>query len=600
MDYEFLKNKVFDTLGFHYNGTIQFEEHPGFRVSCADGSATVGAESPAALCRALCEMAQAISSGKDRFHIEKSSHFTWCGPMLDVSREGVFRVEQIKKYIDMIACLGMNMLMLYTEDVYEMEKYPFFGYKRGRYTLAELKEADDYAYSMGVELIPCIQTLGHLESYLCWAESAPVKDTRWSILPGDEKSLAFVEDMLITCKKAFRSKNIHIGMDEAVWAGTGAYFKKHRGEVIDQTAIIFDHLKKVCKLCEKYDYNPIIWSDLFFVDEKIGEMYTENAKLPEEYSGQVPANVRFMYWEYHAEDKNLYRAVLKNHKESGNPIAYAGTGWNYESFTPNTVYGFKTCIPGLKACIEENCDMVLNTLWSCCGETSLYACFPSNALFAEYMWSGADASEDDAWAMNEFLTGTPKKLYDAADALHCGLEPERRMGRKLLRMDVLETVRAQDTGFLHDNFPDVFHGEEPMQSLFAAADEIRDYISENGDRLECFTTAEHALRTSGYKAYIHAHLWDAYKNNNTEELTKICSEILPLCRESYKNLYTVFGQQWKKEYKSFGWEWHCQRVGFQIARIDYAIDMLTQYLNREISCIEELEIEPLNQNIYFG
>ena len=601
MDFDYLKNKVFETLDFSCDFNFKFESCKGFKISLSDNVATIGADSPSAVCRAFFEFAKAVSDGKIEFQIEKFQHFKWCGVMLDVSREGALKTEQIKKYIDMTACLGMNMIMLYTEDMYEMENYPFFGYKRGRYTVKELKDIDDYAYSLGIELIPCIQTLGHLENYLCWAEASPVKDTRWSILPGAEESLRFVEDMLKTCKRIFRSNNIHIGMDEAVWTGTGAYFKKHKGEAIDQHALLFDHLQKVCKLCKNYDYNPIIWSDLFFADSKTGASYTKNSDLPESFKAYVPDNVRFMYWEYHGKEKDLYKSVLESHKKSGNPFAFAGAGWCYESFTPNTVYSFKTNIPGLDASIETGCEMILNTLWgNGCYETSYFTCFPTNALYSEYMWSGSDATREAAWETNEFLTKVPKKVYDDMDCLHFGLDGDRRLARKLLRTDVFETGRAQDTGYLQANIPEVFENGEPMKTYFDAADRLEEYIDKNGDWMEYFSVAAAALRTAGYKAYIHTNLYSAYQTGNRAELLKITEDILPKCRESYKTLYTLFHKWWKRECRAFGWDWHCQRVGYQIAEIDYAKDTLKGYLNGELSSIDELEEKPLNQNIYYG
>lgn len=67
--------------------------------------------------------------------------------------EPLLRCFLTQKHID-VAALGMNMLILYTEDMFELEGHPKFGYLRGRYSLDELREVDDYGYEMGVELIP--------------------------------------------------------------------------------------------------------------------------------------------------------------------------------------------------------------------------------------------------------------------------------------------------------------------------------------------------------------------------------------------------------------------------------------------------------------
>ena len=75
-----------------------------------------------------------------------------------------------------MAIFGMNMLMLYTEDTYEIEGYPFFGYQRGRYTNEELREIDDYAFDLGIEVIPCIQTFGHLGKFLRYKQHSNIAE----------------------------------------------------------------------------------------------------------------------------------------------------------------------------------------------------------------------------------------------------------------------------------------------------------------------------------------------------------------------------------------------------------------------------------------
>lgn len=79
------------------------------------------------------------------------------GLMLDCSRNAVMTISMIKKFIDIMKKMGYTSLQLYTEDTYEVEKEPMFGYLRGKYTKDELKEIDAYAKSRSVELIPCVQ-----------------------------------------------------------------------------------------------------------------------------------------------------------------------------------------------------------------------------------------------------------------------------------------------------------------------------------------------------------------------------------------------------------------------------------------------------------
>ena len=99
------------------------------------------------------------------------------GVMLDCSRNAVLKPESVKTFAKIIKAMGYDTLMLYTEDTYEIPEYPWFGYMRGRYTQAELREIDDYAYMLGIEVIPCIQTLGHLATTIRWNYAAKMSDT---------------------------------------------------------------------------------------------------------------------------------------------------------------------------------------------------------------------------------------------------------------------------------------------------------------------------------------------------------------------------------------------------------------------------------------
>ena len=54
--------------------------------------------------------------------------------MLDCSRNAVFTVEKVKSFIRIMAKLGMNTLMLYTEETYTVPDEPYFGAYRGRYS----------------------------------------------------------------------------------------------------------------------------------------------------------------------------------------------------------------------------------------------------------------------------------------------------------------------------------------------------------------------------------------------------------------------------------------------------------------------------------
>ena len=90
------------------------------------------------------------------------------GVMIDFSRNGVMTVESLKAFLSTIKKMGYNTLFLYMEDTYEVEGEPYFGYMRSRYSIKEMKEIDEFCTSIGVEAIPCIQTLAHMKTFFKW------------------------------------------------------------------------------------------------------------------------------------------------------------------------------------------------------------------------------------------------------------------------------------------------------------------------------------------------------------------------------------------------------------------------------------------------
>ena len=55
------------------------------------------------------------------------------GVMVDCSRNGVMKPDELMRFIDVIVKMGYNCLELYTEDTYEVEDELYFGYLRNKY-----------------------------------------------------------------------------------------------------------------------------------------------------------------------------------------------------------------------------------------------------------------------------------------------------------------------------------------------------------------------------------------------------------------------------------------------------------------------------------
>lgn len=171
--------------------------------------------------------------------------------MVDCSRNAVKNIQTVKKLIRNLAMIGYTSLMLYTEDTYEVENEPMFGYLRGRYTKAEMKELDAYANQWGIELIPCIQTLAHLNQLTRYKYSHfKCFDCEDILFVGEERTYALIDNMFKTLSECYASRRIHIGMDEAWLLGRGKYLNKNG--LAPRFEILCVHLQKICEIARKY------------------------------------------------------------------------------------------------------------------------------------------------------------------------------------------------------------------------------------------------------------------------------------------------------------------------------------------------------------
>ena len=312
-----------EILGISFPCKITEVPADGVFVRYENGQAEVGGSTTPALARAYMLLAQALQAGKTSFSVSQKSAFTDCGVMLDVSFGSVVKVASVKKYLNYMALHGMNLLMLYTEDTYEVEGQPFFGYLRGRYTQAELKELDAYAAQRGIELIPCIQTLAHLNAIVRWNAYKPFTDTRDILLAEDDRTYALIEDMFATLSKCFTSRTVNIGMDEAHMVGLGKYLDTHGYQ--NRFEILTRHLDRVCQIAEKHGFHPIMWSDMFFRLCNNGVYTQANPRIPgPEVVAAVPKNVDLVYWNYYSEDKQLIDGMIQAHRVFDNPLWFAG------------------------------------------------------------------------------------------------------------------------------------------------------------------------------------------------------------------------------------------------------------------------------------
>ena len=300
--------------------------------------------------------------------------------MLDCSRNAVMKPEQVKKFVDYISAFGYNCIQLYTEDTFEVDGEPYFGYLRGRFTKDELKNIDAYCAKKGVELIPCVQTLAHVNQIVRWQEYGEIVDCNDILLVGEERTYELIEHIFQTLAECFTSRRVNIGMDEAHMLGLGKYLDKHGYR--DRVDIMREHLERVLQICKKYGFKPSMWSDMFFRLMNGGDYYKEgdSGKLAEK--AKIPDGVQLIYWDYYAQNRSKYDSMLAAHKKLVDNVQFAGGAWKWIGFAPDNRLSLNNSKLALDACDKAGVKDVLVTAWGDNGaEASIFSVLPTLVYF---------------------------------------------------------------------------------------------------------------------------------------------------------------------------------------------------------------------------
>ncbi|MHA0857133.1 family 20 glycosylhydrolase [Paenibacillus sp. CMAA1364] len=506
--------------------------------------------------------------------------------MIDCSRNAVIHFDAYKKFIQHISLMGYSAVQLYTEDTFEMEEYPYFGYMRGRYTSAQLKEMDQYALRFGIELVPCIQTLAHLEQPLKWKAFADIVDCNDILLVDDERTYEFIDAMFRTLSENLTSRTINIGMDEAHMMGLGKYLDKHGYQ--DRMSIMMKHFNKVMEIARRYGYRPMMWSDMFFRLASAGEYYDVNSPISEEVIAMIPEDITFAYWDYYSEKPEIYDAMMKKHKQMSDKIVFAGGAWKWMGFTPNNEFSKYVSEMAHESCKTNGIKDVLMTAWGDNGaEASIHSILPSLQLWAELCY---EDSSDPSHLAERFETCVGGNYEDFMALDMPNLVPDNTSPgavsinppKYLLYQDIL-------TGLFDKHVIPEVYAEHYRKS----AEVIHEGMDRNPNWKALFETQYALCKVLELKCDVGINIRQAYLNKDDATLTLHVEEILPELKRRTEDFMTAYRTQWNEENKIFGLDVFDIRMGGLLQRMEVAVSRLSGYLSGQISQLEELEQEIL-------
>jgi hypothetical protein len=227
---------------------------------------------------------------------------------------------------------------------------------------------------------------------LQWPRFLHLRDTSEVLLADAPETYVILRKMLAAAMKPFRTKKIHLGMDETHGLGHGRYhqlFGQYNNK--DPTRIFIDHLSKVNAICREMGLEPCIWSDMLFClnarnNSLLG--YYDSAQPPNKAVEGIPDNVELVYWDYYHTSQQSYTDRINSHRllSRRNPWMAAGS-WTWSRFWTALPFTFATNKASMNACKQPKSGVkhVFLTIWGDEGnEMDVLSSLPAWSYYAEH------------------------------------------------------------------------------------------------------------------------------------------------------------------------------------------------------------------------
>lgn len=301
----------------------RFPERADLVLALSDGDGGGGAESyhlavgtegalleapdAAGLLHASATLAQWIAlAGEPRMgglslptlRVDDAPAFPRRGVMLDVARDRVPRMEELLRWVELLAGWKVNELQLYTEHTFAYRGHEVVWRDASPLSPEEVRVVDAHCRSHGIELVPNQNSFGHFhrwlvhEPYRRLAECPEGVEHPWSHEPEpfslcatDPQSLELLADLYDQLLPCFTSRRFNVGLDESF--DLGRCRSKAACEERGTQRVYLEFLAAVHRLVVARGARMEFWGDVVLEEPSV---------IPE-----LPAEVTALVWGYEAD-----------------------------------------------------------------------------------------------------------------------------------------------------------------------------------------------------------------------------------------------------------------------------------------------------------
>ncbi|XP_077502035.1 hexosaminidase D-like [Amblyomma americanum] len=339
------------------------------------------------------------------------------------------KLEYYDAVFPLLRKLGATGLLMEYEDM-----FPYTGVlsplaASNAYKEAEIAHILATARSNQLQVIPLVQTFGHLEFALKLPEFADLRELSHSpqaLCPTLNASLSLVKAMLDQVLHLHPSAQyVHIGCDEVYSLGQCARCERRLGAAnITKDKLFLDHVEKVAAHVAQYGVRPIMWDDMLRGIEA-DEVQRWGATHPVDlmvwqYTPNISKHLEDQHWlkyarfqglwiasafkgatgpkqllpdtKYHLRNHHSWLETLNNHRELLNIRGITLTGWQRYDHFATLCELLPASLPSLAAnlvylqhgCLDEPQLSQIKELLQCNRQLPLFDDAGSSLLFCQF------------------------------------------------------------------------------------------------------------------------------------------------------------------------------------------------------------------------
>ncbi len=212
---------------------------------------------------------------------------------------------RLMELLDLFAALRYTHIIVEWEDAFPWQVDPSFR-SATAYSEDEIRQFVEKADRLGLELVPLVQTLGHMENFLKGEDRRSLlesEDSNDVLNPLAEGAQDLVQSMILDVLRLMPNvRHFHLGGDEAWHLGshpqTKAFIEEHSA-----ATLYLHHMNPLLDLLNQRGIRPMLWNDMMvkWDDDTLREMAGKCDVVTWGYTDH-PDNLP-----YHCNSKNIAR-----------------------------------------------------------------------------------------------------------------------------------------------------------------------------------------------------------------------------------------------------------------------------------------------------